>query len=146
MSDSLKTTFVLREVQRYVAECEAAMKLAMARLKIGQSGELQNSMRSQARSSGKGAVGELMFKEYGRFVDMGVGRGQPLGSLSQTKVELQASRKEGLAFMKATAYKPKKFYSPIVYGKLNYLQNRLLYGYTQETIDALKKEMEGRQP
>jgi hypothetical protein len=37
--------------------------------------------------------------------------------------------------------KPKKFYSKLVYGKLTWLQNKLLYGYTEETIAMLKKNI-----
>ena len=40
--------------------------------------------------------------------------------------------------------KPKKIYSKIAYGKLNFLQGQLLYGYTEETIATLKNEMQNK--
>ena len=138
----IKQTFILRAVQQYITDCQTTMKEVIRRQKIGVTDDLINSFHGTARTSGAGAVGELLFKEYGRMVDMGAGRGHPLGGLAATKVALKSRQYEGLALIKDKVRKPKKFYSPIVYGKLNYLQNRLLYGYTQETIAMLKKEME----
>jgi hypothetical protein len=141
MNGDLKMTFILREVQRYLDACIQTSKLIIARKGIGETDELVKSFSSQARNAGTGAVGELIFKEYGRYVDMGAGRGNPIGSLAKTKVALQSKNQEGIAFIKNRSRKPKKFYSPVIYKELNYLQNRLLYGYSQETIDMLKKEI-----
>ena len=88
------------------------------------------------------AVANLSFREYLRYVDMGVGKGHPLGGLATMKVTLQASRREGLSLVKDTVRRPKKIYSKAAYGKLTYLQNKLLHGYTEETIAMLKKEMQ----
>ena len=143
MSGDLKQTFILNAVQQYITDCETAMKEMIRRQRIGVSDELLGSIRGTARLNGAGATGELLFKEYGRMVDMGAGRSHPLGGLAQTKVSLKSRQYEGTAFIKDKVRRPKKFYSPIVYGKLNYLQNRLLYGYTEEAIAALKEELGG---
>lgn len=141
MNGDLKQTFILKAVNDYIEDCEKAFALLIRRYKIGKSDELLKSFRHRAATSGKGAVGELIFREYGRFIDMGVGRGHPLGGLQATKVALQSKKMEGLALVKDKTRKPKKFYSPVIYGKLTYLQNRLLYGYTEQTIEMLKREM-----
>lgn len=142
----LKRTFILRAVQQYVEDCEATFELLIRRKKIGVTDELLKSFRNKARGNGEGATGELIFKEYGRMVDMGVGRGQPLGALAKTRVALQSKSQSGLVFVKDKTRRPKKFYSPVIYGKLTYLQNKLLYGYGQEAIDSLKAELENKKP
>ena len=117
------------------------MIIAARRLGIGVSGEGISSIAYRAAAQGNGAASQMSFKEYLRMVDMGAGRGNPLGGLRSMKVSLQDSNKEGMALVKKKR-RPKKFYSKIVYGNLTWLQNNLLYGYTKETVDMLKKEME----
>jgi len=137
----IKQTFILREVQRYIQDCEAAMKDAIRKKKVGVTDDLINSIRSQSRTNGSGATAELLFKQYGRYVDMGVGKSNPLGGLAQTKVALKSRQYEGLAFVKKKTRIGKRIYSPIIYGKLSYLQGRLLFGLTEETINSLKAEL-----
>lgn len=139
MNGDLKQTFILKCVQDYLQSVEATIKEILRRKNIGVTEDLLNSIRSRASAAGNGATGELLFKEYGRFVDMGAGRGHPLGGLTTTKVALQSKQQQGLAFIKDNVRKPKKFYSPVIYGKLTYLQNKLLYGYTEEVIASLKQ-------
>lgn len=79
------------------------------------------------------------------MVDMGAGKGHPLGGLSAVGVELQASKTKGLALVKDKGRKPKKIYAKIAYGKLSYLQGKLLHGFTEEAIAELKAELEGKQ-
>lgn len=143
-SGDLKQNFVLKAVQQYISECEAALIKMIARKKIGNSNDLISSIRGTARMSGNGATAELLFKEYGRYIDMGVGRSHPLGGLAQTKLALKSRQYEGNAFIKDKKRSPKKFYSPTVYGKLTYLENKLLHGYTEETIAMLKQELSKR--
>ncbi|HRH60715.1 MAG TPA: hypothetical protein PL045_09110, partial [Chitinophagaceae bacterium] len=85
--------------------------------------------------------GTLSFKEYGRFLDMGTGRGNPLGGLKSTRIALQAQNKEGLAQIKKQR-KRKIIYSRLAYGKLNWLIGKLLYGYTDETIAMIKQQLQ----
>ena len=73
---------------------------------------------------------------------MGAGRGHPLGGLKSTLVSLRSQNKTGIALSKDNVRKPKKIYSKPAYGNITWLQNELLYGYTEETIAALKQEME----
>lgn len=101
-----------------------------------------DSVSYKILQNGGGALGQLSFNDYLRFVDMGVGRGHPLGGLKATTVALQASKKEGLALVKDNIRKPKKIYAKPAYSQLGHLYGKLLYGYTQETIDALKAELE----
>lgn len=138
----LKQTFILRCLNEYLQRSAKAMAMAMLKMKVGKSGEGLKSITYKALQSGGGAIGSLSFKEYLRMVDMGAGRGHPLGGLMAMKVTLAASNREGFSQVKDRIRKPKKFYSKPAYGELSMLYNSLLYGYTEETIEQLKKEMQ----
>ena len=137
----LKTAFILRELSKYNEEVIKAMKAAFKKAGVGVTEEGYNSLAYKSFQSGGGAYSNLTFNEYLRFVDMGVGRGHPLGGLRAVTVELQASRTRGLAHVKDKIRRPKKIYAKVAYGKIGYLQNKLLHGYTEETIAALKAEL-----
>ncbi|MES2457203.1 MAG: hypothetical protein V4594_16735 [Bacteroidota bacterium] len=118
------------------------MTISMDRLKVGETGEGAASIAYSSLVQGAGVEAKLSFKEYLRFVDMGVGRGHPLGGLKTVRVELKSRKNGGNKFVKDDTFKPRKIYARVVYGKLTPMYNRLLYGFTQETIDMLKKELE----
>ena len=135
----LKQTFIQRSLQDFLQAVEAAMVQSGHKNKI----EI-DSVSYKILQNGGGALGQLSFNDYLRFVDMGVGRGHPLGGLKATSVALQASKKEGLALVKDNIRKPKKIYAKPAYSQLGHLTGKLLYGYTQETINALKAELESK--
>jgi hypothetical protein len=105
---------------------------ALIRRKINITADLVNSVRGQAQND----VGQLIFTTYGRMVDMGAGRGYRKGiqSLSHTRETLMLGRNAGR--------KPKKFYSPIAYGTLNRLIQRIVSEYQESIIYGLKKPLE----
>jgi len=138
----LKTAFILQSLNQYNERAISEMRAAMKRAGVGVSEEGYNSLAYKAFQQGQGAYSNLSFKEYLRFVDMGAGRGHPLGGLTAVTVALQASKKKGLSQVADKVRRPKKIYSKIVYGNLGYLYSKLLYGYTQEAIDALKTQLE----
>ena len=135
-------TFQLQCLQEYNESVIATMKIAAKRAGVGVTNDGIESLAYQAAKRGEGAYSNLSFKEYLRMVDMGVGRGHPLGGLTTMKVTLQASHTSGLAQVKDKVRKAKKIYSKVAYGKLTYLQNKLLHGYTEETIAMLKLQMQ----
>ena len=136
----LKTTFIQRNLAAYMEQVQEAMKRAADRAGVGVTGDGINSISYEALQQGAGGAAKLSFYEYLRFVDMGVGRGHPLGGLQSMKVTLAASRKVGYMQVKDRVRKPKKIYSKTAYGKLGWLYGKLLYGYTEETVAALKAE------
>lgn len=75
---------------------------------------------------------------------MGVGRAHPLGGLAKTRVALISSKGGGEIFTKDRTRTPKKVYSKNAYGNLSWLQGKILYGFTEESIAALKKELENQ--
>ncbi len=144
MNGDLKQTFILKALTEYNQMVKAQMQGLMRKRKIGVTDEAYNSIAYAAAAQGNGAVSKLSFKEYLRMVDMGAGRGHPLGGLRSMTVELQSRRQSGKVLVKDRVRKPKKVYSKTAYGNLGWLQNQLLYGYTEETIAVLKQELQAQ--
>ena len=142
MKGDLKQTFILQSLRTYMESVMASMKVMAGKMKIGVTEEGLKSLSYHAIQQGEGAAASLSFKEYLRMVDMGAGRGHPLGGLKSTRLTLASEKKIGLAQVKDNVRKPKKFYSKTVYGRIGWLQNQLLYGYTEEAIATLKNELE----
>jgi hypothetical protein len=140
---SIKLTFIQRAVERYAKDVIVAMDRKMQKLKTIDTSELRNSLNSQLTDDGSGnVVGKLLFLEYGRFIDMGVGRGHPVGG-NTMELQNRILASDGTdRFKKNGPRKAKKIYSPIAYGKLNGLIEDLAYGFTQETIQSIKQELE----
>src|SRR6478609_7533721 len=138
MYGDLKLTFINQCLQQYMADVVETMRAMFARYKIGVTDEALKSLAYEQLER----TANLKFKEYLRMVDMGVGRGHPLGGLKAVSVALQASNKVGDVLVKDKTRKPKKLYSKTAYGKLTWLENKLLHGFTEETIAVLKQNME----
>lgn len=143
MSD-LKQTFITKCLAEYNQDVIAAMKAHAKRNNIGVTHEAVQSLAYKTFQQGQGAYSNLSFLEYLRMVDMGAGRGHPLGGLKGVTVELQSRRQKGLALVKDNIRKPAKIYSKIAYGKLNHLYGKLMHGYTEETITMLKAELQNQ--
>lgn len=142
MNGDLKLTFMQQVLAQYHNDGIEAMQFAMKRMKIGVTSEAYNSFSYNVLMQGASATSNLSFREYLRMVDMGVGRAHPLGGLTTMRVTLQAQQKAGDVIVKNKVRKPKKVYSRIMYGKLTWLNNKLLYGYTEETVAMLKANMQ----
>lgn len=140
----IKTTFIQRTLAAYMKDVSETIAITAKRAGVEVTGDAIRSLSYQAMQLGEGGTASLSFKEYLRFVDMGVGRGHPLGGLRSMSVTLQAQKRSGKVLMKSRIRKPKKVYSKVAYGKLTWLQNQLLYGYTEETINALKAELQNQ--
>jgi hypothetical protein len=138
MYGDLKLTFINQCLREYMSSVVDTMRVMFAHYKIGISDEALKSLAFEQVER----TANLRFKEYLRFVDMGVGRGHPLGGLKAVKVALQASNTVGDILIKDRVRKPKKVYSKTAYGKLTWLENKLLHGFTEEAIAVLKKNIE----
>lgn len=134
MYGDLKLAFVQRCLDDYMRRVVEAMRREIVKRNVIDTGELLKSLSYAVyqKAVGDGSAG-LSFAEWGRMIDMGVGRGHPLGGLKATREALGEDSK---------GRKPRKFYSPIAYGKLNGLMGDLLYGYTEETKAIIKKELD----
>lgn len=97
--------------------------------RIGITDELRQSVKGQARAN----VGELLFKEYGRFRDMGAGSGWNKG------IETRSGNRQ--RYLKQ-GRKPNKFYSKVAYGTLSGLIRDLTHTYMDNIVYTAKKNLE----
>jgi hypothetical protein len=138
MHGDLKLTFINQCLTQYMESVIETMRVMFRRYNIGISDEALKSLAyEQLQRSAN-----LKFKEYLRMVDMGAGRGHPLGGLKAVSVALQSRNKVADILVKDRTRKPKPVYSKTAYGKLTWLENKLLHGFTEETIAVLKQNME----
>ncbi len=141
MTDNLMQPFIIKCLNDYMSNLEDTMRITAKRLGVGVTGEAINSLSYVTAAAGNGAVSRLSFKQYLRFVDMGVSKGHPLGGMTSMKVTLLSQKKTGDVHLNKNGKKPKKIYSKPAYGKLNWLENQLLYGYSEETKALLHAEL-----
>jgi hypothetical protein len=137
----LKQQFIARALVTFNTRVVAQIRIAAKRAGVGVTNDAVNSLAFKVFQNGVGAGSTLSFKEYLRMVDMGAGRGHPLGGLKLISISLKAQNKIGFSQVKDNIRKPKKIYSKIAYGNLTGLTNELLYGYTEQAIATLKEEL-----
>lgn len=143
--NDIKLPFAIKALGEYFLMVERDMKSMAIKKKVGVTNQGINSISYSTIQQGNSVLGTLSFKEYLRFVDMGVGNSHPLGGLKLMRVTLQSKHKEGLVQVKDNTRKPKKIYSKTAYGNLTWLQNKLLYGLTEETKKLIIKELESNE-
>lgn len=124
----------------------AARKLikSLTQMGIKDSGGLQRSIEHQIFLA-KGDVTVAMFKfyKYGRFVDMGTGRGIARGAEGTAAfAKYRYSSKDLLhptgQLMKAVKRKPKAWYSRTMYREIKILSEKLLADMNDQVIDNIQ--------
>ena len=106
-------------------DLEKRIRREARRLDVEDTKDLINSVKS--RLSGNKAL-QIIFNEYGRFVDMGAG-GPAKG------VVTLRDRRGKMVRPRA----PRQFYTPIAFGTIGRLINRLQNGLINEAIRSAKK-------
>jgi hypothetical protein len=98
-------------------------------LKIGQSGQLYDTLNHTLIRAAGGNVEkiEFLFNYYGSFVDMGVGRGMPLGGKGENENYSKYRNERGQ--LHVYRRKAKKWYSPVIYRELITLRELLASKY-----------------
>jgi hypothetical protein len=124
-----KRNFIHDELEWWSNYVTDAVIKELLRRKIGITRELQSSIHARARQE----IAELGFLTYGRYVDMGAGRGYRKG------VESIKKNRELLTAGRISKRKPKKFYSKVSYGTLGRLYQRLVSNYQDTIIYGLKE-------
>ena len=122
-------------LNRYGNRTETELKRAIARMKIMDTDSLHKSVSYKSSRAGSGHQGsvEIIFKEYGRRVDMGAGKGRSLQTNRDRRIEKMTVKGKR---------KPRKFYSKTAYGLITPLINDLQYGYTEEVKQKIKQSLE----
>jgi hypothetical protein len=126
MNFANQENFIHHELDAWADRVTNAVIRSLKREKIGITQELRNSIKSRAKQN----IGELLFTEYGRFVDMGAGKGSRKG------IESIASNRAVL-----TGRRPKKFYSKTAYGTLSSLIQALVSNYREHVVYQAKNHL-----
>ena len=103
-------------IKDFMPIVQERLKARLPEFNVGDSGGLESSFRWQVRSGTYGVTGELRFNFYGRFVDMGVGKGMSLAE-QQTGRAGTSSR---TSF--STGRKPKPWFMPQYLHEIDQLQ------------------------
>jgi len=129
--DNVKLQFIQNALTQYGEDVMANMVKEINRLDAKDTEALLKSITYKVVPANQFAQGEvkIIFKEYGRMVDMGVGRGR---SLKNT----QTNRRN-----KYVTRKAKKIYAPVAFGLINKLIGSLQYGLTNDIINNIKSQL-----
>lgn len=106
-------------------------KEKITKLKIGQSGKLETSFSKSLTGTEKGGniIVKFQFRYYGKFVDMGVGRGTPLGGVRENKTSRALQGK-----MLGNRRVPKKWYSKTLYAETATLKEILARNFAHKGV------------
>lgn len=95
---------------------------------VKQTEALKKGLKHIIRKEGQGLIrGEILFLQRGRFVDMGAGRKKAIEAFEGKR--------------KSTGRKPKKWYSPAFYGRLNDLLGAIGIQFSEEAMEAISKPL-----
>jgi hypothetical protein len=133
--------FIQQSLESYMQDVQKGMISSSTNKKAIRTRAGVNSLASSAKAGDSKGSASLSFKNYLRFVDMGVGRGHPLGKITRMQTKLKSMSGKHEFQGKDKARSPKKIYSPVAYGKLNHLIGKLAYGFTEEAIATIKNEL-----
>lgn len=108
---------------------------SLKKRRIGVTNSLYFSLYHKLIGIAGGDIGSVKhsFNYYGKFVDMGVGRGQKLDGV-KSNADLRAIGSGGR--------KPKKWYSKTYYGEVAELRNLLANKYGEQAAGLIKEEIE----
>lgn len=133
METSVKVT---KSISVLVADWSRYLKQDLAKAilkkKIGRSGALANSIKYHIVHDSEGPVKVVFeFNHYGKFVDMGVGKGQKLGDVKGNAELLRAIGVKGR--------KAKKWYSKTIFPEANTLATLLKEQYGITAINMVNE-------
>ena len=126
---------IQQEVQAYVEDWAKSVETVLIRkldsYKIGHSGRLRASIMTEVFRQAEGTIGvKLYFERYGRFIDMGVGRGKSLSTREGFR-EQHDARKQRV---------PKPWYSRTYFAKVRQLNDVLAMKLTEEVVENIVKK------
>ena len=110
----------------------------LLKFKIGKSGHLENSFSQVVKGSAQGENITIIFKflYYGRFVDMGVGKGTTIADVGQNKTSRYLNGK-----MVGNRRIPKKWYSRTLMAESTTLKEILARDYAHKGVVRVLEEL-----
>lgn len=126
-NNTINTSQVVSDWAQYTVQ---RLQKSLLKKKVGQTGILNNSMIYAIKSMGGQPTSvQIEFSYYGKFVDMGVGRGQ--------KIESVASNRDIVSLL-GVGRRPKKWFSKTMYGEIAALRKLLGQEYGQIGAQILR--------
>lgn len=129
--------------EREIAEAWAKItiikwKKKLASNKIGDTGTLLKSFKYNVLASVQGNVLKitLLFEYYGRFVDMGVGKGVKIGDVKESAASRKLSGK-----MLGNRRRPKKWYSKTFHAEVMKLSEIFAKEYGHRGVVAITENL-----
>lgn len=114
--------------RKWLSKTVEILEEERVRLKVQDSKKLKKSLRQTVINVAADVLGgEIHFLTRGRFVDMGAGRKRKAAQLRTRK--------------RIKKRKPKKWYSPAFYGRLNDLQGALGVQLMEKSLQAIRDEL-----
>jgi hypothetical protein len=106
-------------------------KEKIQKLRVGHSGKLESSFLKDVIGTPAGGVISIQFSflYYGKFVDMGVGKGTKIGDVNENKT---SRRLEGR--MLGNRRRPKKWYGKTFYAEVATLKEILVKEYAHKGV------------
>jgi hypothetical protein len=113
-------------------------KKKLASNRIGDTGSLLRSFKYNVLASAQGNVLKitLLFEYYGRFVDMGVGKGVKIGDVKESAASRKLSGK-----MLGNQRRPKKWYSKTFHAEVMKLSEILAKEYGHRGVVAITENL-----
>ncbi len=113
-------------------------KKKLAINKVGNSGALPKSFQYNVLASAQGNVLKitLLFEYYGRFVDMGVGKGVKIGDVKESSASRKLSGK-----MLGNRRRPKKWYSKTFHAEVMKLSEIFAKEYGHRGVVAITENL-----
>lgn len=125
---ALDRTRVLDSWARFTAE---RLQKSIKKLRIGVTGSLSYSVIYAAISSNGDTTSlQHSFNYYGKFRDMGVGKGQPIGDYKDNG---------DVYSLVGGGRKPKKWFSKTYYGQVAELRTLMMEKYAEQSIGLIKE-------
>jgi hypothetical protein len=110
------------------------LQKSLVKKKIGVTGSLNYSLLYMLKGAAGGDITSIIheFNYYGRFVDMGAGKGQKIGDVKDNGVMIGIKGE-------SAGRRPKKWYSRTYWAEMNELQELLMIKYGEQAQDIIKE-------
>lgn len=128
---------VERIFTRWLNRTEELYRQELARMKVGDSGDLERSVGQHFRKlAGDYLEGGMLFEKYGRYVDMGSGRGYSFGKSTRSNFDAEGRRRKA-------GRKKKPFHGRVFYARINDLQGAVGFEMMEASVTLAKKSLKG---
>lgn len=133
-SDDIKLLFIEEELSQFGEELCDALSDAITKQKLIESGSLLDSLNYSSFKEGNNPGQRMSFYSYGRCVDM--------AGYKRNKIQVDTNRE--VWSIRSNTNKKNRWYARNMYGGLNRLISRVMYGLSDYEIERLKGILENR--